>query len=602
MPEPERDWTLMFYFASDNPLAPAIVSQLKSLKNAGFNHEVNVIAQFDPHMPDTPTHIFDVNRVNKMKFPKNQIGFRGNDPFVRNLVLDKLWRDEKNDKGELLKEKLTAALKLQNIDYHAPEPPPFKTETEESKEDKASEKKSKPDVESLIPSELSPKESLNSFLQFCANKYPARRFMLFLIGHGVVVGNDMFLFDADASSDSLTLKNLKELLTDFNKTAGDGRLELVSMHSCSMSSIEVSYELKGQANYLLASQGPAFVGSWPYREILVRIFSHQEDNVDFNTTVTKIFDFVLFNSFDFQLAGYSFDLCLSRLNEDFTPLTTDLSALTALLREGLDNALVQQLIILAHWDAQSYWKESYTDLFDFCNCLHSRCAELEEVTAGSIKLVTDLGKQCEAVCKHFHRAGIAFFDPGNLVDIDHTPAEKMDLIVRAEFAGPESQYSHGLSVYFPWSEPIDHSFWEEAYPEYEFKVTGWRDFLKDYFDKTMREPIHAQPPYGATTASTRQPTIQQELLEEITCKIFNVNGLLSSTLGDKPGGTSGMGDGDKPGGTSGVGPGDKPGGTSGAGPCDCPTIKNYPSFTRKRLRPDKNVNPPMSDFFKGFFE
>ena len=32
-----KEWTLMFYFASDNPLAPSIVSQLKALKNAGFH-------------------------------------------------------------------------------------------------------------------------------------------------------------------------------------------------------------------------------------------------------------------------------------------------------------------------------------------------------------------------------------------------------------------------------------------------------------------------------------------------------------------------------------------------------------------------------------
>ncbi len=42
MPE-TKEWTLMFYLASDNPLAPSIVSQLKALKNAGFHSEANVI-------------------------------------------------------------------------------------------------------------------------------------------------------------------------------------------------------------------------------------------------------------------------------------------------------------------------------------------------------------------------------------------------------------------------------------------------------------------------------------------------------------------------------------------------------------------------------
>ena len=44
-----KEWTLMFYFASDNPLAISIVSQLKAIKAAGFHHEANVIVQFDPY-------------------------------------------------------------------------------------------------------------------------------------------------------------------------------------------------------------------------------------------------------------------------------------------------------------------------------------------------------------------------------------------------------------------------------------------------------------------------------------------------------------------------------------------------------------------------
>jgi hypothetical protein len=32
-----------------------------------------------------------------------------------------------------------------------------------------------------------------------------------------------------------------------------------------MSAVEVAYELKGKADYMIASQGLSFVGSWPYR-------------------------------------------------------------------------------------------------------------------------------------------------------------------------------------------------------------------------------------------------------------------------------------------------------------------------------------------------
>ena len=73
-----KEWTLMFYFASDNPLAPGIVSQLKSIKNAGYHGEVNAITYFDPQSPGTPTHVFDVNAI-------------CNDVIIIIIVCNKIW-------------------------------------------------------------------------------------------------------------------------------------------------------------------------------------------------------------------------------------------------------------------------------------------------------------------------------------------------------------------------------------------------------------------------------------------------------------------------------------------------------------------------------
>ena len=49
-----KEWTIMFYFATDNPLAVSAVSQLKAIKDAGFHHAANVVAQFDPYTEGTP--------------------------------------------------------------------------------------------------------------------------------------------------------------------------------------------------------------------------------------------------------------------------------------------------------------------------------------------------------------------------------------------------------------------------------------------------------------------------------------------------------------------------------------------------------------------
>src|SRR5690242_13174357 len=90
-----KEWTLMFYFATDNPLAISAVSQLKAIKDAGFHPNANVVAQFDPYTEGTPTHVFDVNVINKLKADgQANIGFNDDGLIVRSLIEDKLWRDE----------------------------------------------------------------------------------------------------------------------------------------------------------------------------------------------------------------------------------------------------------------------------------------------------------------------------------------------------------------------------------------------------------------------------------------------------------------------------------------------------------------------------
>src|ERR1041384_8401410 len=91
-----KEWTLMFYFATDNPLAISAVSQLKAIKDAGFHPNANVVAQFDPYTEGTPTHVFDVNVVNKLKaHGAANIGFNDDDGVVvRSLIEAKLWRNE----------------------------------------------------------------------------------------------------------------------------------------------------------------------------------------------------------------------------------------------------------------------------------------------------------------------------------------------------------------------------------------------------------------------------------------------------------------------------------------------------------------------------
>jgi hypothetical protein len=271
------------------------------------------------------------------------------------------------------------------------------------------------------------------------------------------------------------------------------------------------------------------------------------------------------NSYDFQLAGYSFDLSLCDLKK-VKKVTAPLKRLSKALTSALSDAVARSCILLAHWDAQSYWQESYADLYDFCYRLDKRCADTGVKTNEALQAI---------------QIGCA--------DVKRVLEQGDDqLVVRSGTAGPAYQYSHGLSVFFPWSRPAPDSFWPDEYRDYIFSETGWQEFLVQYFIQTMRQPRGSELARGKAGP---KPTLDQSLLEEITSPGLNAPGQLSkggpndSTGGPKSGATDPTG-------------GPKSGGTDPTGDFAGPAIKNYPAYTREPLvqaqLPAKNVGKKVA--------
>jgi len=516
----QQELTVLIYFASDNPLAPLVVSELKAIKDAGFQEDTTVLCLYDPMEKDAPTQLLDVN-FKRRKAKGTFIG-DGADPYVRNMTEDEV------DPAEF-----TPAMHV-TVDPSAT---------------------------------VTAFESLRSFIEFALQKRPARNYMLILLGHGMIVGNDTFLPDGDTDS-AITLKQLKKLCEMFsrdNKTS----LRLLGLHSCSMSSIEVAYELKGKADYMLATQGTMFVNGWPYRQLLKKTFNQVKDApVDYDELIGKLYYLCLYNFTDFMTAGYSCDIALCSLYpENFERLKKPLQDLVTVLKKGLTPgvSIVKDLILLAHWDAQSFWSENYTDLWDFCACLAKRCNDAKT------------GPEIIALCKAVQDALAPENKRGNPGGI----------VRYADNFGTEYQFARGLSIYFPWCKPLDDrratvnselDFNEATqrqasrrtilknYEEYDFTSefgdkSSWLSFLRTYWDDTRRVPRY-EPRDAFYNTIKRDLDLSEDAAEHVyktAERTFN-NGVLKRTPELKK--------------TPDVGT-----------DCTCPTIKNYPT----RRDSDRNV-------------
>lgn len=422
--KPETEWTIMVFFAGDPHLSPSMTSQLKALKDAGFEANTNVLVHYDPNERGAATTTFEINRMRKQQMRELNLNPTvigdGRDPFVRNLVEDA--------------------------------------------------------IPGGAPRSANALDALKQFLQL-GMRYPARHYMVFLVGHGMIVGNDAFLPD-DQPNSAIGLTDLGETLRAFSKMV-TGKVELIGLHSCSMSALEVFYELKGAARYMMATEGISFVSSWPYRQVLKKLLGTVDNangsGVHVDTLIQSIQNLSLHNSTDFMFSGLSADLALCRLDADkktMTELNDSIRYLTRALKDGLKDPRGKELIQLAHLEAQSYWQETYTDLYDFCLCLARR-------STGGDQVQQKMADACGKVIDHLQES-----------------PKKGGIIAQSDYFGPLYQYSHGLSVYFPWSQPVhDHAAPVgdsilERYKNYKFttelREDSWLSFLSEYFEATRR--------------------------------------------------------------------------------------------------------------------
>ncbi|MDQ3917789.1 MAG: clostripain-related cysteine peptidase, partial [Acidobacteriota bacterium] len=302
-----KEWTVMFFFAGDNSLSPLIVSQLKAIKDAGFHPGVNVLAHYDSNEPGVPIKILNVNRKRIKEGqegrplrrdgspPRPFVVGDNRDPFILNMADDTITSDDIDPDAR----GFTAEIKKE-------------MDTADS---------------------VSALKALKNFIGFCGENYKAKNYLLFLVGHGLVVGRDTFLPDDNPAS-SVKLSEMRGALERFNEDIAKdgGTLQLLALHSCSMSAAEVAYELRGQAKYMMSSEGISYIGSWPYRQLLMKLFRNvirtrggDPDSIDESTgeakplaagthvetvdeLMKKLFDLTYNNAKDFALSGYSLDL------------------------------------------------------------------------------------------------------------------------------------------------------------------------------------------------------------------------------------------------------------------------------------------------------
>lgn len=249
------------------------------------------------------------------------------------------------------------------------------------------------------------------------------------------------LYD-DGTSDCLDNKELKSVLRYARDRLAGRKVEVLGMDACLMTMIEVAYQLKDSARYLVGSEESEPNEGWPYGAILGDLTARPDMAGD---ELGKVI-------VDRYIASYVGATGVG----DVTQSALDLSALGDLTSalKGLAHALLersgdqqtQDAVQLARLRATDFYDGLYVDIHDFAGKLAARAGE------------SDVGTACKGVVRAIEGDGV------------QTP------ILAERHAGPHMNTVKGLSIYWPLRK-MPSSY----YGELDFaKDTRWGDVLKAY--------------------------------------------------------------------------------------------------------------------------
>ena len=121
-----------------------------------------------------------------------------------------------------------------------------------------------PMIKDLGSTNMSDPKVLGEFISSTMKKYPAEHFALIISDHG---GGWPGAVEDDSHNGWMTTPDIQKGI-ELGEKDGGSKLDVIGFDACLMANTEVAYELKDNANYLVASEQTEGGNGWPYTPLL----------------------------------------------------------------------------------------------------------------------------------------------------------------------------------------------------------------------------------------------------------------------------------------------------------------------------------------------
>ena len=212
-------------------------------------------------------------------------------------------------------------------------------------------------------------QTLVDFASWATTNYPAKKYLLVIWNHGGGFRSTAYTtkdiaWDDTSGGDKITMPELEDALSAISAQMGKN-IDIVGMDACLMAMTEVAYQIKGNADIMVASEELEPGDGWPYDTILAQLAANP--TMSSTQLAADIVDkYIYFYPFD--------EVTLSAVDLSYMDtLVGQLSSLAKTIKGDLTTP--SNKYIIAAYNSQYYSQSPYSsekefiDLYDFCNKL-----------------------------------------------------------------------------------------------------------------------------------------------------------------------------------------------------------------------------------------
>ena len=259
--------------------------------------------------------------------------------------------------------------------------------------------------------------TLQGFILWAMEKYPATRYAIVIWNHGGGWWDDEerkkrnIAYDDSSGGDAINNQELQEVFNKVCEVRGD-KIDIFGMDACLMAMIEVVYQVRDSVKVVVGSEIEEPFNGWPYEQVL-QIFKKSP-----SLSISSIGKEIVKNYVQ-SYKGEGEDVTQSSFNlAKIVDLVGKLDDLSQALIAGIGDKKVLDAIRTARDESPKFFSRNYIDLYRFVQLLETKCSD-----QGIKAKASDLLKALK---------------PGS-----------NRVIISQDHLGSNVKDTHGMSIYFP---------------------------------------------------------------------------------------------------------------------------------------------------------